>query len=48
VCGRMNYCIQGGVGDGDGGEDDEEGSGRRRAAAVPAVTRGAPSLPPAS
>jgi hypothetical protein len=44
VCGRMNHCIQGGVGDGDGGEDDEEGSKRRRAAA----TRGAPSLPPAS
>jgi hypothetical protein len=47
VCGRMNHCIQGGVGDGDGGEDDEGGSERRRAVA-PAVARGAPSLPPAS
>jgi hypothetical protein len=46
VCGRMNHCIQGGVGDGDGGEDDEEGSKRCREAAV--VARGAPSLPPVS
>jgi hypothetical protein len=46
VCGRINHCIQGGVGDGDGSEDDEEGSKRRRAEA--AVARGAPSLPPAS
>jgi hypothetical protein len=45
VCGRMNHCIQGGVGDGDGGEDDEGGSKRHRAAAA---ARGAPSLPPAS
>jgi hypothetical protein len=45
VCGRMNHCIQGGVGDGDGDEDNEEGSERRRAAAA---ARGAPSLPPAS
>jgi hypothetical protein len=43
VCGRMNHYIQGEVGDGDGGEDDEEGSERRWAAAA----RGAPSLPPA-
>lgn len=43
MCGRMNHCIQGGVGDGDGGEDDEGGSERRKAAA-----RGAPSLPLAS
>jgi hypothetical protein len=48
VCGRMNHCIQRGVGDGDGGEDDEEGSERRRAAAAPAAARGAPSLPPTS
>jgi hypothetical protein len=46
MCGRMNHCIQGGVGDGNGGEDDEEGSERRRAAA--AAAPGAPSLPPAS
>jgi hypothetical protein len=43
VCGRINHCIQGGFGDGDGGEDDEEGRERRRAAA-----RGAPSLPSVS
>jgi hypothetical protein len=48
VCGRMNHCIQGGVGDGDGGEDDKEGSERRRAVAASAAARGAPSLPPAS
>jgi hypothetical protein len=48
VCERMNHCIQGGVGDGDGGEDDEGGSERRRVAAAPAPARGAPSLPPAS
>jgi hypothetical protein len=48
VCGRMNHCIQGGVGDGDGGEDDERGSERHRAAATPAAARGAPSLPSAS
>jgi hypothetical protein len=48
VCGRMNHCIQGGVGDGDGGKDNEVGSGRRRAAAAPVAARGAPSLPPAS
>jgi hypothetical protein len=46
VCGRMNHCIQGGVGDGDGGEDDEGGCERCRAAA--AVARGAPFLPLAS
>jgi hypothetical protein len=46
VCGRMNHCIQGGVGDGDGGEDDEGGSKRRRPAL--AAAWGAPSLPPAS
>lgn len=44
MCGRMNHCIQGGVGDGDGGEDGEGGSEERRAAAA----RGVPSLPPAS
>jgi hypothetical protein len=44
VCERMDHYIQGGVGDGDGGEDDEGGSKRRRAVAA----RGAPSLPPAS
>ena len=44
VCGRMNHCIQGGVGDGDGGEDDGEDSEERRAAAA----RGAPSPPPTS
>jgi len=48
VCGRMNHCIQGGVGDGDGGEDGEGGSEERRAAAAPAAARGVPSLPPAS
>jgi hypothetical protein len=48
VYGRMNHCIQGGVGDGDGSEDDEGGSKRRRAAAAPVAMRGAPSLPPAS
>jgi hypothetical protein len=48
VCGRMNHRIQGGVGYGDGGEDDEVGSERSRAVAMPAVARGAPSLPPAS
>ena len=40
----MNHCIQGVVGDGDGGEDGEEGSEERRAAAA----RGAPSPSPAS
>ena len=39
----MNHCIQGGVGDGDGGEDGEESSDERRAAA-----RGAPSPSSAS
>jgi hypothetical protein len=39
VCGRINHCIKGGVGDGDGGEDDEGGSERRMAAAA----RGAPA-----
>jgi hypothetical protein len=48
VYGRMNHCIQGEVGDEDGGEDDEGGSERRRAVAVLATARGAPSLPPAS
>ena len=47
MCGRMNHCIQGGVGDGYGGEDGEGGSEERRAAA-PAAARGVPSLPPAS
>jgi hypothetical protein len=47
VCGRMNYCIKGGVGDGDGGEDNE-GSSERRRAVEPAAARGAPSLLPAS
>ena len=27
MCGRMNHCILGGLGDGDGGEDGEEGGG---------------------
>ena len=40
----MNHCIQGGVGDVDGGEVDGEGSEERRAA----VARGTPSPPPAS
>jgi hypothetical protein len=31
----MNHCIQGGVGDGDGGEDDVEGGGAR--SSFPAV-----------
>ena len=48
MCGRMNHCIQGGVGDGDGGEDNGEGSEERRAAPTPAGARGAPSPPPAS
>jgi hypothetical protein len=48
MCGRMNHCIQGGVGDGDGGEDDEGGSERCRAAAALAAARGTPSLSPAS
>jgi hypothetical protein len=43
VCGRMNHCIQGGVGDGDGGEDDEGSSERRRAAAAQTVAREAPA-----
>ena len=35
VCGRMNHCIQRGIGDGDGGEDDGEGNaGRHRRPAV--------------
>jgi hypothetical protein len=42
----MNHYIQGGFGDGDGGEDDEEGSERHREAAAPAAAREAPSLPP--
>ena len=42
-CESMNHCIQGGVGDRDGGEDDGEGSEERRATA-----RGALSPPPAS
>jgi hypothetical protein len=43
VCGRMNHCIIGGVGDGDSGEDGgDEQRGARAAAA-----RGTP-LPPAS
>jgi hypothetical protein len=46
VYGRMNHCIQG-VGDGDGGEDNEGGSERRGAVAA-AAAQGAPSLPPAS
>ena len=25
MCGRMNHCILGGLGDGDGGEDGEDG-----------------------
>jgi hypothetical protein len=37
VCGRMNNCIKGGVGDGDGGEDDEVGGKRRRVAAATAA-----------
>jgi hypothetical protein len=48
VCGRMNHCIQGGVDDRDGGEDNEGGSKKRRAAAAPAAMRGAPFLAPAS
>jgi hypothetical protein len=48
VCGRMNHCIHGEVSDGDGVEDDEEGSERRRTAAAPAAAWGAPSLPPVS
>ena len=43
VCERMNHCIQGEVGDGDGGEYGEEGSEERRAAAAPSAARGAPS-----
>ena len=46
MCGRMNHCIQGGIGDGDGGEDGEGDSEERRAA--PAVARGTPPAPPAS
>ena len=46
-CERMNHCIKGGVGDGDDGEDDGEGSEERRAAAV-AAAWGAPSPPPTS
>jgi hypothetical protein len=48
VCGRMNHYIQGGFGDGDGGEDDEGSSERSRAAAAPVAALGAPSLSPAS
>jgi hypothetical protein len=48
VCGRMNHCIQGGVGDGDSAEDDKEGSERRREVAALTAARGAPSLPPVS
>ena len=43
----MNHYIQGGVGDGDGGEDGEGDSEERRAAAAPTVARGAPPAPPA-
>jgi hypothetical protein len=47
VCGRMNHCIIGGVGDGDSGEDGgDEKQGARAAAAAPAA-RGTPP-PPAS
>ena len=48
ICEMMNHCIQGGVGDGDGGEDDEQGSEERRAAPAPVPARGAPSPPLAS
>ena len=48
VCERMNHCIQGGVGDGDGGEVDGEGSEERRAAPASVVARGASSAPLAS
>jgi hypothetical protein len=44
----MNHCIQEGVDDGDGGEDNEGGSERRRTATASAAAQGAPSLPPAS
>jgi hypothetical protein len=46
VCGRMNHCIIGGVGDGDSGEDGGDEQQRARAAAL-AVARGTPP-PPAS
>jgi hypothetical protein len=44
VCGRMNHCIIGGVGDGDSGED---GGDEQRGAWVAAAARGTPP-PPAS
>jgi hypothetical protein len=46
VCGRMNHCIIGGVGDGDSGEDGGDKQRGARAAA-PAAAQGTP-LPPAS
>jgi hypothetical protein len=47
VCGRMNHCIIGGVGDGDSGEDGGDEQRGAWAAAAPAAARGTP-LPPAS
>jgi hypothetical protein len=47
VCGRMNHCIIGGVGDGDSGEDGEDELRGARTAAAPAAARGTPP-PPAS
>jgi hypothetical protein len=47
VCGRMNHCIIGGVGDGDSGEDAGDEQRGARAAAAPAAVRGTPP-PPAS
>jgi hypothetical protein len=44
VCGRMNHCIIGGVGNGDSGED---GRDEQRGARAAAAARGTPP-PPAS
>ena len=43
VCGRINHCIQGGIGDGDG----REGNAGRRAAPVAGGGAGTPPAPPA-
>ena len=47
VCGSMNHCIQGGISDGDGGEDSREGNAGRRAASVAGGGAWTPPAPPA-
>jgi hypothetical protein len=45
VCGRMNHCIIGGVGDGYSGEDGGDEQRGARAATAAAAARGTPPLP---